>query len=192
MTAERSSDIEKDRESDGEQDDTTDTQEEYPDLRTLRHLHSDLKQSHNEVLATFTDLSQKTGRLLQFNGTILALLVAAGTVDDDITQYINCGVIIGIALILLSILILIVLGNTDPVKAGVGSDERTIAVGKSEEYPPLNESSYLLWATQLYTTWIEDAADKNKNTAQMLRVSEIFTIIGIMCIIGGILNSVLL
>jgi len=77
---------------------------ETPDLETLKRLHTDLRHSHTEALETFSDVSRKSGRLLQFNGTILGILAGAATLaDPNLLKYVNKATVVGIALIIFSI-----------------------------------------------------------------------------------------
>ena len=178
------------------QDDETQTAEqspnssdsETPDLKTLKRLHTDLRHTHTEALETFSDVSRKSGRLLQFNGTILGILAGAATLaDPNIPKYINKATALGVGLIISSILILVWLHKTEPVIVGVGDAEREIAVGESDEYPPLNEPAYLNWINQYYTNWIDKAAERNKSKAKFLFISEVCTVAGILAVLGGIL-----
>ena len=157
-----------------------------PDLKTLRHLHTDLQHSHTKTLQTFNDISQKSGRLLQFNGTVLAVLAAAATlVESNIIQFIITLSFVGIVLIIDSIFILLWLHKTETVTVGVGQEEREISVGESDDYPPLNEPAYLLWINKYYANWIDDAVGKNKEKVKILYISEVCSLLGIVSILFG-------
>lgn len=165
---------------------------ETPDLKTLRHLHSDLQHSHTKTLQTFNDISQKSGRLLQFNGTVLALLAAAATlVESSIINFISILSFIGVVLIIDSIFILLWLHKTETVTVGVGHEERKISVGETDDYPPLNEPAYLLWINKYYANWIDDAVGKNKEKVKILYISEVCSLLGIVSVLFGTLITLL-
>jgi len=162
------------------------------DLKTLRHLHTDLRHSHTETLKTFDGVSQKSGRLLQFNGTVLAVLAAAATlVESNIIQFVSVLSFVGVILIIDSIFILLWLHKTETVTVGVGHEEREISVGESDNYPPLNEPAYLLWINKYYANWIQDAVKKNKEKGKILYISEVCSVLGILSVLFGTLITLL-
>jgi len=165
---------------------------ETPDLKTLRHLHTDLRHSHTETLKTLDGISKKSGRLLSFNGTVLAILAAAGTlVDSNLIEFISVFTFIGVTLVLDSIFIQLWLHKTETVTVGVGKKERKISVGESDDYPPLNESAYLLWVNRYYGSWIDDAVEKGKSRGKILYISEVCSVLGIATILFGTLIAIL-
>jgi len=172
--------------------DSVDNESETAHLETLRHLHKDLQHSHTKTLQTFNDISQKSGRLLQFNGTVLAVLAAAATlIESNIVHFISVLSFIGVVLIIDSIFILLWLHKTETITVGVGEEEREISVGESDDYPPLNESAYLLWINRYYSNWINDAVDKNKQKGKILYISEVCSFLGIVSILFGTLITIL-
>ena len=186
------SDEDDDTKSNGHNSNNEEKESETPNLQTLRHLHTDLRHSHTETLKTLDGISKKSGRLLNFNGTVLAIVAAAGTlVDSNIVEFISVFTFVGVILVLDSIFIQLWLHKTETVTVGVGKDERKISVGESDDYPPLNESSYLLWVNRYYGGWIDSAVEKGKIRSKILYISEVCSVLGIATILFGTLIAIL-
>jgi hypothetical protein len=160
------------------------------DKEMLQILQEDLKHTHTEILQAFSDLSNKNTRVLQFTGTVFAVVAAGATAVDDVSTYINKFTVTGFIFLTISILILLYLSRTNSIPAGAGKTVMREAIGAGES-GSLDEKKYRLWVCKKYTDWIEKATKQNRTKACRLRVAETLTIAGIGLLIAGILIPIL-
>lgn len=152
------------------------------DIETLRRLTDDSQKVLDHQLTKFGDLSTKAIQLVQVNGLIITILVAASS-QVTLTDYLNLVSGGSVVLFGISTVFAALAYRTDAIDVGHGTMviDTTLSRG-------LDEGEYLHWLlSDLYPELIEDATDSVNRKGHWLSIAIRAFLAGLVTLPAGIL-----
>lgn len=164
-------------------------QRKNPDLGALQRAHEDAQRTLDGTLEVFSESAGKAGKIVRFNGVVLALLLTVGTNIENIGKYLNYNqleswpLLVGIFVVTGATVAALHGHRVESVKNGVSTDRLKYVRENS-----LTESEYLQWVlADGYEEWIDTANNQAHNRATYVQYVLISSMIGFALVFIGII-----
>lgn len=165
-------------------DDKSDKDERRPDLESLRLSHQEARTVLDHQIQIQNDIDDKALRTVRITALIAGLLISAGSLSEDPTQFLRASTLLGAGLLFGSLVAGVVTYTAASPTLGPGSRYfKDRLPDRTDEYDTL---SMLL---SYYSGWIESNDDLNRINGAYLAIAQTLLICGLVSLGVGILLS---
>lgn len=160
------------------------------DIATYRHALEEARRTLDQQLEAFNDIADKAWRIVQLNGIIATVYVAAvANALDDLTYTWMSVILVALGLVLMGISVYL---------AAEGQQAQTVTIGQSSdafasirEHDP-DEITYLYKTLADYEEWIDQVHEKTEANGDTVNSAKRLLIIGVVFITGGTIVAIVL
>lgn len=162
---------------------TEDEPEPAYDIETYRHALQEARHTLDQQLQAFNDVNDKAWRIVQLNGIIATVYIAAvaNALNSLAVDWMSAGVVtLGLIAMAVSVFL-----------ATEGQEATTVAIGQSSDaFRSLrktdpDEITYLYTTLEDYESWIDEVNRKTEQNGETVNTAKRLLLIGVVLIISG-------
>lgn len=153
------------------------------DVETYRHALQEARRTLDHQLKAFNDVNDKAWRIVQFNGIIATVYIAAvaNAIGSLTLEPIPVGVIVA-GLVSIGASAFLAAEGQKATKVTIG--QSTDAFESLRENDP-SEIAYLYKTLEDYEDWIDEVNEKTESNGSMINTAKWLMIIGVVLITSG-------
>lgn len=153
------------------------------EIETYRHALDEARRTLDQQLEAFNDVNEKAWRIVQLNGLIATVYVAAvANALDGLTFSMYSILFVSVGLVIMGFSVFLAAEGQEATKVTIG--QSTDAFESLRSTDP-SEIAYLYKTLQDYESWIAQVNKKTEINAETINWAKRLSIIGVVFIVGG-------
>lgn len=169
--------------TEGTTEEGTQPSEPAYDIETYRHALEEARRTLNQQLEAFNDVAEKAWRIVQLNGIIATIYIAAvANALNDLRFTLLPTIIVGAGLVLMGISVYLATEGQEASRVTIGQDSD--AFESVRENDP-DEIVYLYKTLEDYETWIAEVHRKTKSNGETVNKSKRLLIVSVVLLTIG-------